>query len=111
MPKRTCGRAAPTFVIMASPDGKEFPNRGVYLEVAPGEKLVFTDAYVSAWEPSASPFFTAILTFEAIGGGRTRYTARARHWSDEACRKHEEMGFHPGWTQCARQLEEVARTL
>ncbi len=100
-----------SLVVMASPEGQEFPNRGVYLEVVPNRKLVFTDAYVSAWEPAPQPFFTAIVTFEDTGDGRTRYTARARHWSDEACRKHEEMGFHPGWTQCARQLEEVARTL
>ena len=30
------------------------PNRGVYLEVVPNEKLVFTDAYAAAWEPSTA---------------------------------------------------------
>jgi uncharacterized protein YndB with AHSA1/START domain len=31
------------------------PNRGVYLEVAPNKRLVFTDTYTSAWEPSRKP--------------------------------------------------------
>ena len=32
----------------------EMPNLGVYLEVIPNEKLVFTNAYTRAWEPSES---------------------------------------------------------
>ncbi|WP_296435047.1 MULTISPECIES: SRPBCC domain-containing protein, partial [unclassified Rhizobium] len=36
-------------IVMRSPEGQEFPNRGVYLEVIENEKLVFTDAYTSAW--------------------------------------------------------------
>src|SRR5262245_5357366 len=39
-------------VVMADPDGKEYPNPGIYLEVVPNEKLVLTDAYTNAWEPS-----------------------------------------------------------
>jgi uncharacterized protein YndB with AHSA1/START domain len=64
-------------VVMRSPDGKDLPNRGVYLEVVENERLVFTDAYTKAWEPSQKPFMTVILTFEDEGGGKTRYTARA----------------------------------
>ena len=30
---------------MRGPDGVEYPNRGVYLEVIEDERLVFTDAY------------------------------------------------------------------
>ncbi|HEY1878643.1 MAG TPA: SRPBCC domain-containing protein, partial [Caulobacteraceae bacterium] len=36
-------------IVMRGPDGAEFPNRGVYLEVTPERRLVFTDAYVRAW--------------------------------------------------------------
>lgn len=39
-------------IVMRSPEGEEFPNRGVYLEVVPNEKLVFTDAYTEGWVPS-----------------------------------------------------------
>lgn len=69
----------------------------------PNERLVFTDAYMQAWEPSAKPFMTVMLTFENEAGG-TRYTARVRHWTVADREAHEKMGFHPGWGQCADQL-------
>ena len=90
-------------IVMRGPDGPEFPNRGVYLEVVPNERLVFTDAYTSAWEPSAKPFMTVALTFENEAG-KTRYTARVRHWTVADREAHEKMGFHQGWGQCADQL-------
>src|SRR5215813_1138755 len=83
-------------IVMRGPDGKDMPNRGVYLEVVPNQRLVFTDAYVSAWEPSAKPFMTVILTFEDEGS-KTRYTARVRHWTVTDREAHEKMGFHQGW--------------
>ena len=49
-----------SYILMKGPDGQEMPNRGVYLEVIRNEKLVFTDAYTRAWEPSAKPFFTGV---------------------------------------------------
>lgn len=99
-----------TFVTMRSPEGEEFPSSGVYLEVVPNEKLVFTDAYGAGWQPSRKPFFTAIVTF-ADEGGKTRYIATARHWTAEDRQAHEAMGFHQGWNLCADQLEALARTL
>ena len=97
--------------VMRSPEGQEFPNDGVYLEVVPNERIVFTDAFTRAWEPSAKPFMTAIVTFEDLGDGKTRYTARARHWTEADREAHEKMGFHEGWGQCADQLAELAATL
>lgn len=97
--------------VMRGPDGEEMPQRGVYLEVIENEKLVTTDAYIRAWEPSEDPFMTAIVTFEDAGNGETLYTARARHWSAEKKQQHEEMGFHEGWGICADQLEALAQSL
>jgi uncharacterized protein YndB with AHSA1/START domain len=99
-----------SLVVMRSPEGQEFPNRGVYLEVVPNERLVLTDAFVNAWEPSPKPFMTVILTFEDLDG-KTRYTARVRHWSDADREAHEKMGFHVGWPMCAEQLAEVVAGL
>lgn len=99
-----------SFVVMRDPDGNEYPNQGIYLEVVPNERLVFTDAYTTAWQPSEKAFFTAVLTF-ADEDGKTRYVARALHWTVEDKETHEKMGFHEGWGQCADQLEAVARTL
>ena len=95
-----------SYFVMRGPDGKDLPNRGVYLEVVPNEKLVSTDAYVAAWEPSEKPFMTLILTFEDEGG-KTRYTARVRHWTVADREAHEKMGFHEGWGICADQLEAL----
>jgi uncharacterized protein YndB with AHSA1/START domain len=97
-------------IVMRSPEGQDLPNRGVYLEVVPNERLVFTDAYSAAWVPSEKPFMTVILTFEDEGG-RTRYTARVRHWTEADRAAHEQMGFHEGWGQCADQLAALVAKL
>jgi uncharacterized protein YndB with AHSA1/START domain len=62
-------------------------------------------------KPSKTLFFTAILTFEDAGGGKTKYTARARHWTVADREAHEKMGFHEGWGICATQLEAIASSL
>ena len=97
-----------SLVVMKGPDGVEFPNPGLFLEVVPNEKLVFTDAYTQAWVPSQKPFMTVILTFEDAGPGKTKYTARVQHWTVADREAHEKMGFHQGWGQCTEQLEAVA---
>jgi uncharacterized protein YndB with AHSA1/START domain len=95
-------------ITMRSPEGQDMPNAGVYLEVVPNERLVFTDAYTKAWEPAEKPFMTVILTF-ADEDGKTRYTATARHWTLEDKQQHEAMGFHVGWGMCADQLEALVK--
>jgi len=92
-------------------EGAVMENKGVYLEVVPEEKLVFTDTYTEGWKPAAEPFMTAIVTFEDLGGGRTRYTAVARHRNAESARQHRDMGFHDGWGTVATQLEAYAQGL
>jgi uncharacterized protein YndB with AHSA1/START domain len=100
-----------SYIVMRDPQGNDYPNRGVYLEVVPNAKLVFTDAFTTAWEPAEKPVFTCILTFEDAGNGKTKYTARALHWSVADREAHEKMGFHEGWGLCTEQLEAVARKL
>ena len=97
---RVGGRAA---ITMRSPDGAEYPNDGVFLEVVENEKIVFTDAFTVGWEPKPDPFITAIVTMEDEEG-KTRYTAQVRHWTVEARVRHEEMGFFTGWNLCLDQL-------
>ena len=76
----------------------------------PNQRLVFTDSYVTAWEPSAKPFMTVILTFEDEGG-KTGYTARVRHWTVADREAHETMGFEQGWGICTDQLVALVATL
>lgn len=104
---RPGGKCNTTFDV----DGTEMQNNGVYLEVIPNEKLVFTDTYTEGWKPNPEPFMTAILTFEDIGNGRTRYTATARHRNKDAANTHVEMGFYTGWGTVVDQLEAYAQGL
>ena len=43
-------------------------------------------------------------------GSGTRYTARARHWTDEALEQHRAMGFEAGWGACADQLKALCES-
>lgn len=100
-----------SLVVMRGPDGTEMPCPGVYLEVVKNEKLVFTDAFVNAWEPSTRPFMVGTILLEDAGPGKTAYTAKVQHWTVESRVEHEKMGFYEGWGKCAEQLEEVAKGL
>jgi uncharacterized protein YndB with AHSA1/START domain len=93
-----------TLIVMRGPDGVDMPNGGVFLEVVKNQKLVFTDAYTKAWEPSEKPFMTVTVTFETMVDGKTLYTAHVRHWTVADREAHEQMGFHEGWGACADQL-------
>ena len=103
---------------MVGPEDFDSPVNGCFLEVVPGEKAVWTTALVAGYRPTSAPphgcgafVFTAIMTFEDAGAGKTRYRARVLH-KDEADRDtHAEMGFHDGWGTCATQLGEVAAGL
>jgi uncharacterized protein YndB with AHSA1/START domain len=100
-----------TRMMFHGPDGEAFPNNGVFLEVQPGRKVVFTDAFSEGWRTTETPMFVGVITFEDAGNGETLYTARARHWTDEAAQRHRDMGWHQGWGICAEQLEALAATL
>lgn len=97
-------------IVMNGPNGEEMPTRGLYLDVVPQQKLVFTDAFTEAWVPSQKAFMVATVTM-ADEVGKTRYTAAVRHWSAEDREAHEKMGFFDGWGTATDQLEVLARTL
>ncbi len=92
-----------SLIVMRSPEGQEYPGYGVYLDVIKNRRLVFTDAFTGAWEPSEKPFMVVELAFEEQGS-HTSYTARVRHWTIADREAHEKMGFHQGWVTCAEQL-------
>jgi uncharacterized protein YndB with AHSA1/START domain len=94
--------------VMRAPDGAEYPTRGVFLEVIPAARIVFTDAFDPGWQPHPDIFFTAVTTFEAQSGSRTKLTARALHWTAESRMRHEEMGFEQGWGESLDRLAALA---
>src|SRR5499426_2595145 len=73
--------------VMRSPEGREFPNVGCYLEVIENERLAWTNALEGGFRPAtASPVcgedafftFTAVVSLAPHGEG-TRYTAFVMH--------------------------------
>ena len=89
-------------VVMRSPEGANSPTMA---SSGRGEERAHRiyGRYREAWEPSEKPFMTVIVTFEEVDG-KTKYTARARHWTVADGEAHEAMGFHAGWAACAEQL-------
>jgi len=103
-------------VIMESPEGQRFPNNGSYLEVVQNQRLTFTSVLLEDFRPAPRPEngagdmpFTASIILEDLGGGRTRYTAWARHADSKGKAAHESMGFHQGWGAALDQLVELMR--
>jgi uncharacterized protein YndB with AHSA1/START domain len=97
--KRAGGQSV---VTMYGPDGEVHPHKGTYLAFDEGRRFASTDAITGDLEP-ATPFMIGIWEIAAEGDG-TRYTARARHWSAEDAKRHQDMGFEQGWGACADQL-------
>ena len=100
---------------MRSPEGKDVPNAGCYLEIVPNRKLVWTDALEPGFRPSRLEAllgfrFTSVILIEPHGRG-AKYTAITMH-SDEASRdKHDTMGFTDGWGAALDQLVEHMKTV
>jgi uncharacterized protein YndB with AHSA1/START domain len=106
---RPGGRSA---MAMRGPDGEGGPMEGIILEVIPGRRVVFTNVVDAQWQPQNSGVANIVGIFEFEGqGDRTHYRASARHWDEEAMRKHDAIGFTQGWTMVADQLEAVARRI
>ncbi len=97
-------------IVMRGPNGEENRLEGVYLEVVPHARIVSTDAFTAGWRP-AGPFMVRIDDFADEDGKKTRYTATARHWTQEARDNHAAMGFEAGWNAATDQLEEIAKDM
>lgn len=87
------------------PDGEKEPQNGIYLAYDEGRRFVTTDAVTGDFQPSG-PFMIGIWEIAPESEG-TRYTARARHWTEDTMRQHEAMGFTEGWGACADQLKSL----
>ena len=104
---RVGGRFDTTFDV----DGNMVENKGVYLDVEPERKLVFTDTYTEGWKPTPDPFMTAMILLDDAGDGATTYTAVARHRNAQAAQTHKKMGFFGGWGTVVDQLVKYAQSL
>jgi uncharacterized protein YndB with AHSA1/START domain len=97
--RRPGGRSA---MVMRGPGGEESPQEGIFLAWDEGRRFVVTDALDAEFNPRG-PFMVGSWEIAPEGDG-TRFTGSARHWTEEAMKQHEAMGFHEGWGVCADQL-------
>lgn len=103
---------------MQSPEGKEFPGTGCYLELIPNKKLVWTNALLPGYRPSLVTetcgsedtgfMFTAMIELADHAGG-TRYSATVLHADEAGCQKHAAMGFESGWGTALDQLVAMVK--
>ena len=101
-----------------SPEGLNFTNIGCYLEIIPEQKLVWTNALLPGFRPSApGPTggdqgvdfkFTATIALSDDPKG-TRYHALVTHADEAGCKQHAAMGFEQGWSAALDQLIEMVK--
>lgn len=85
-------------ITMNAPDGQVHDVSGVYREIVPNKKLVYT------WAWKSTPERQSVVTIElrAAGGG-TELTLRHEQFFDEEARNHHEQG----WNGCLARLEKA----
>lgn len=103
--RRAGGRSS---ITMYGSGGEVMPNEGIFLAWEEGKRFVVTDAFDGDLNPQG-PFMVGTWEIAPEGDG-TRYTATARHWSEEDCKRHKEMGFEQGWGACADQLQALCES-
>ena len=89
---------------MRSPEGTEHRLRGVYREIVPPERLVFTHCWVDErGTPGPETLVTVIL---AERGGRTEMMFHQGLFASIAARD----GHEQGWASCFERLAELLRS-
>ncbi len=98
--------------VMQSPEGERMTNGGIFLEVVPNERLVWTSALLPGFRPAPPradfPHITAAILLTPAGSG-TKYTAVVMHPTEEGCKQHGSMGFHSGWGTALDQLVALVK--
>jgi uncharacterized protein YndB with AHSA1/START domain len=93
--------------VMHGPDGRDYQNRITYEEIVPPERIVYRHDGGEDVEPVQ---FSQTLTFQDLGGGRTRLTWHGRFpTAEERARVVKEYGADKGLSQTmARLVDYVA---
>jgi uncharacterized protein YndB with AHSA1/START domain len=84
-------------IVFGGPEGREHECAGLYKEVVPNRKLVFTWSW-----PNSTPERVSVVTivFKAVGQG-TELDFRHEQFLDEAARD----GHERGWSEAFVKLE------
>lgn len=89
-------------IVTRSPEGVDHPVRGVFLEVIPPRRLVFT----SVVDARPSPEALSTVTFEERGG-KTLLTLRTRFATPAVREALARMGMAEGWAERLERLRAL----
>jgi uncharacterized protein YndB with AHSA1/START domain len=90
---------------MRAPGGTIIIKYGVYREVVPAHRLVFT--YTTDYaDGTTDPETLVDVTFEDLGGNRTRLTLRHTAFQTDVSR----LGHLGGWTSCLERFTTFVST-
>ena len=96
------------YIVMRAPDGVEYPMRGVFLEVAEPERIVFT-AVAQDKDGNALLEAHTVVSF-AQQGGKTRLTVQQRAVGLAPVAPQMLAGMEAGWTQSLERLADLVPT-
>lgn len=96
-------------VHMRGPDGVEYPDQGVFREVVPPERLVFTSSAIEdeAGKPQLEALTT--VTFEELDG-QTKLTLQSVVVKVTPAAEGALAGMEVGWAQSLAKLAEYLQT-
>jgi uncharacterized protein YndB with AHSA1/START domain len=97
---------------MQGTDGTVYPNKGVYQEIVPPEKIVYSDVVDdgAAWGDTPPPSSVNTVLFEEEDG-KTRLTTITRLQSIAARDAMVEMGAVAGWDETLNKLAAYLATV
>src|ERR1700733_12498313 len=91
--------------VLRTPDGKKVEFAGVYKEIAPPERFVYSERYV---EPHlGNPEWQTTVTLEELDGGKTKMTSRLLHPTKEQRDGHVNSGMESGAAETFERLNEI----
>jgi uncharacterized protein YndB with AHSA1/START domain len=92
-------------IVMHGPDGNDYPMKGVFLEVTPPERLVFSNIAIDNAGNHLLEGETTV-TF-AEHGGKTTLTLKTHAVGRVPIAKQMLAGMEAGWTQSIDKLQEL----
>ena len=91
--------------LLRGPDGESHLHTGVFLEIMPEARIVWTTALTEGWRPAQDDLPMTVIVTLADDGEGTRYHARVLHRSPEDALRHRELGFDEGWSAATATFE------
>jgi len=95
--------------VMISPDGTEYPAKGIFREIVPPERIVTSDEFDEGFEQVVNADLPQGIVMTAVFedlNSKTKLTLQILHATAEDRRKHEEMGVIAGWNSSFDCLDE-----